>query len=210
MRPIVSPYQWRLVSGSREQWQIMVSVTMIGLARSSWRAIRSWVQAGRFHKPGYRDRSGRATSALSVGGVVLPRPSQESSAVMAIVTIPRHDVAPEGVSRALRLGPGTRYHVPPESQATYAVGVPSPGDPDAIVVGIGSGRLWRTKVHVSRRGGQTDIQVASTPAVPLIWPVNRLSITRKVHRVLRRALGLGGPASHHETDTLGNADGHSC
>ena len=120
---------------------------------------------------------------------------------MATITIPRADVTPEEVSRALRSGLGTRYHVLPGTEATYAFGAPHPGEPDAIVVGIGSGRLWRTQVRVSRSGGQTHIQVASAPAMPLTWLVNTLGITRKVHRVLKEAPGLRGPAAGRETGT---------
>lgn len=120
---------------------------------------------------------------------------------MATITIPRADITPEEVSRALRAGLGTRYHVLPGTEAAYAYGAPRPGEPDAIMVGIGSGRLWRTQVRVSRGGDQTHIKVASAPATPLIWLINTLSITRKVRRAIQEAPGLGGPAASRETDT---------
>jgi hypothetical protein len=120
---------------------------------------------------------------------------------MATITIPRADVTPEEVSLALRSGLGSWYHVLPGTEATYAFGAPHPGEPDAILVGIGSGRLWRTQVRIARGGGQSHIQVASAPGMPLTWLINTLGITRKVYRVLRGAPGLGGPAASHETDT---------
>jgi hypothetical protein len=54
---------------------------------------------------------------------------------------------------------------------------------------------------VSRSGGQTHIQVASAPAMPVTWLINTLGIICKVHRVLKEAPGLGGPAAGAETDT---------
>ena len=120
---------------------------------------------------------------------------------MATITIPRGDVTPDEVSRALRAGLGTRYHVLPGTQAAYVFGAPRPDEPDAIVVGIGSSRLWRTQVHISRGGSQTHIQVATAPAMPLTWLINTLGITRKVRCVLQEAPGLGGPAAGRESDT---------
>ena len=69
---------------------------------------------------------------------------------MATITVPRADVTPEEVSRALRVGLGPRYHVLPGVQAAYPFGTLRPDQPDAIVVGTGSGRLWRTQVRIDR------------------------------------------------------------
>lgn len=60
---------------------------------------------------------------------------------MATITVRRSDVAPEEVSRALRAGLGPRNHVLPGMQAAYAFGTLRPDQPDAVVVGTGSGRL---------------------------------------------------------------------
>jgi hypothetical protein len=120
---------------------------------------------------------------------------------MATITVPRTDVTPGQVSQALRGGLGPRYHVLPGTQASYLFAAPRPDQPDAIVVGTGSDRLWRTQVRIDRRGGQTHIQVASPSRLPLIWLINTLAITRTVGRVLREAPGLGRPAAGHETDT---------
>lgn len=120
---------------------------------------------------------------------------------MATITIPRADLAPEKVIRALRAGLGTRYHVLPGTQVSNALGRPHADEPDAIVVGIGSSRLWRTQVRIGRSGGQTQIQVATPPGLPLNWLINTIWITRKVRRVLLAAPGLGRPAAGRETDT---------
>lgn len=118
---------------------------------------------------------------------------------MTTITIARGDVAPEEVIQALRAGLGGRYHVLPETQASHPLRTPRPDEPDAIVVGIGSSRLWCTQVRIGRRGGQTQIRVAGPPRPPLIWLINALSITRKVHRVLQGAPGLGRSATGRET-----------
>jgi hypothetical protein len=124
-----------------------------------------------------------------------PQSIQERQASMASITIARGDVAPEEVIQALRAGLGARYHVLPETQASHTLRTPRPDEPAAIVVGIGSSRLWCTKVRIGHRGDQTQIQVAGPPRPPLIWLINALSITRKVHRVLQGAAGLGRPAA---------------
>jgi hypothetical protein len=59
-------------------------------------------------------------------------------------------------------------------------------------------------VRVTRGGGQTHIQVASAPAMPPSWLINTFGITRKVHRVLRKAPGLGARAAGRQTDTSAN------
>jgi hypothetical protein len=88
----------------------------------------------------------------------------------------------------------------PGTQAAYPFAAHRPGQPDAIIVGTGSDRLWRTQVRINRRGGQTHIKVvASPPGLPVIWLINTLGITRKAGRVLRIAPGLGRPAARHET-----------
>lgn len=119
---------------------------------------------------------------------------------MTAIIVPRADLTPGEVTRALRAGLGPRYHVLPRTQAVSPFGAPGPDQPDVIVVGTGSDRLWRTQVRIDRRGGQTHIRV--TPAgLTLIWLINMLGISRKAGRVLRNAPGLGRPAAGHETGT---------
>jgi hypothetical protein len=122
---------------------------------------------------------------------------------MATITVPRSDVTPEEVNRALRAGLGPRYHVLPGMDAAFMFGAPRPDQPDAIVVGTGSDRLWRAQVRIDRRGGQTHIRVTS-PGLTLIRLVNMLGITRKVGRVLRNAPGFGRPAAGHQAGTAVN------
>jgi hypothetical protein len=60
---------------------------------------------------------------------------------MTAITIPKPDVTPGEVTRALRAGLGPRYHVLPGTQAAYPFAAHHPGQPDTILVGAGSGRL---------------------------------------------------------------------
>jgi hypothetical protein len=98
---------------------------------------------------------------------------------MATITVPRGDVTPDQVIRALRAGLRPPYHVLPGMDAAFMFGAPRPDQPDTIVVGIGSDRLWRTQVRIDRRGSQTHIRV-TPPGLPLIWLINTLGITREV------------------------------
>ena len=115
---------------------------------------------------------------------------------------PRADVTLGEVARALRAGPWVRYHVRPGMQATSLFGAPGPDQPDAIVAGTGSGRLWRTQVRIDRRSNHTHIRV-TPPGLTLIWLINMLGITRKAGRVLRDAPGLGRPADHETGTAVG-------
>jgi hypothetical protein len=122
---------------------------------------------------------------------------------MATITVPRGDVTPDQVIQALRAALPPRYHVLPGMDVAFMFGAPRPDQPDAIVVGTGSDRVWRTQVRIDRHGSQTHIRV-TPPGPALIWLINTLGISRKVGRALRNAPGLGRPAAGHETGTAVN------
>jgi len=122
---------------------------------------------------------------------------------MTTITVARADVTPEEVIGTLRAGLGPRYHVLPGMRAASPFAAPRPDQPDAIVVGTGSDRLWRAQVTIDRRGAHTHIQVSNAPGLPLVWLIDMLSITRKVRRVLLAAPGLAGPAAGHEAGSAG-------
>jgi hypothetical protein len=105
---------------------------------------------------------------------------------MFTVTIPRPDVTTEQVSQALRQGLGARYNVLPGMQVSLnPVGSPRPDDPEVIVVGIGSARLFHAQVTISRESGNTTLHVTPGGAMPTMRLVNRLFVARKVHAVLK-------------------------
>jgi hypothetical protein len=104
---------------------------------------------------------------------------------MPTITVARGDIASEEVIEALRAGLGGRYHVLPEERAAHLFGTPRAGEPEAIVVGIGSGRVWCTEVRMGHRGDVTEIRVAGPPRPPVIWLINALLVTRRVYRVLQ-------------------------
>jgi hypothetical protein len=117
---------------------------------------------------------------------------QEGS-VMSTVTVPRADITSQEVSEALRTR--SRASVPHTAgmKAIWGLRESRPDDPDSIVVGTGSNRVWKTQVRIDRQGGVTHIRVNSTgPSV--LWLANSLGITRKVHHVLAAAPGLGAAA----------------
>ena len=109
---------------------------------------------------------------------------------MPTVIVPRPDVTSDEVSAALSEGLGSRYHVLSGTKAaTLSWTEPEEGEPDDIVVGTGSARLWRAQVRIDRRAGQTRIRV--TPAGLFgVRLVNTFGIARKARRALLAA-GLG-------------------
>jgi hypothetical protein len=133
---------------------------------------------------GYRLLASRCTEHLR--GLAGPK----GAVFMPTITVARGDVASEEVIEALRAGLGGRYQVLPEERASHLFGTPRAGEPGAIVVGLGSGRVWCTEVRIGHGGGVTRIQVAGPPRPPLMWLVNAFLVTRRVHRVLQ-----GLPAS---------------
>jgi len=113
---------------------------------------------------------------------------------MSTITIPRADVTSDEVSAALSEGLGPRYEVQPGMKAPLlGWGEPEEGQPDDIVVGSGTGPVWRTQVRIDRQAGQTRIRVAPTG---LVWIrlINTFGVARKVRRALLAAPDLG-PAS---------------
>lgn len=110
---------------------------------------------------------------------------------MSTITVPRPDVTSDEVTGALTKGLGPRYHVLPGMKAApLSWGEPEEGQPEDIMVGLGSARVWRAQVRIDRGDAQTRIRVA--PA-GLIWVrlVNTFLIARKVRRALLTAPGLG-------------------
>jgi len=67
---------------------------------------------------------------------------------MATITVPRADVTPEEVSRALCAGLGPRYGMLPGMQASYAFGTLRLDQPDAIVVGTTWAGFLRSQADV--------------------------------------------------------------
>jgi len=114
---------------------------------------------------------------------------------MSTITVQRSDVTSEEVAEALRQGLGPRYHVLPGTKINAnPVTSPEPDQPDTILVGTGSNRVFRAEVAISRDSGQTLIHV-NPGGLPGSWPggvklVNRLWIARKAHQVLQAASGL--------------------
>jgi hypothetical protein len=114
---------------------------------------------------------------------------------MATVTIARSDVTSEEVADALRRGLGPRYHVVPGMRITANSDTnPGQDQPDTILVGIGSNRVFRAEVVIARLPGQALIEVRPG-GLPGTWPgglklVNRFGVARKAHHVLRAAPGL--------------------
>jgi hypothetical protein len=114
---------------------------------------------------------------------------------MQKITIPRTDLTSEEVANALRQGLGPRYHVlaglginaDPDNNAVL-------DQPDSVLVGTGSNRVFRAEVAISRPSGQTVIDV-SPGGLPGSWPgglklINRVLIARRVYQVLETATGL--------------------
>jgi hypothetical protein len=110
---------------------------------------------------------------------------------MPTITVPRPDVTTEQVSEVLRQGLGPRYNVLPGKGMNWnPVGNPRADHPDKIVVGIGSTRLFRAEVAITRHPGQTDLHVIAGGISLLTRLPNRLWIAEKASRVLQAAPSL--------------------
>jgi len=109
---------------------------------------------------------------------------------MSTVTIPRADVTSDEVSAALSEGLGPRYDVQPGMRAPWqAWGEPEESQPDDIVVGASTSRVWRAQVRIDRQAGRTRIRVTPT-GLAGIRLVNTIWIARKVRRALLAAPDL--------------------
>lgn len=110
---------------------------------------------------------------------------------MPTITVPRPDVTTEEVSDALRQGLGPRYKVLPGKGMNWnPAGGPRADQPDTVVVGTGSTRLFRAEVKLSRHSGQTGLHVIAGGISLPVRLTNRLWIADKVVRVLQAAPSL--------------------
>jgi hypothetical protein len=110
---------------------------------------------------------------------------------MYTVTVPRPDVTTDQVTDVLRRGLAARYNV----RAAMAVslkpgGSPHPADSDTIVIDTGSGRLFHAQVRLAHEPARTTLHVTPGGAVPTLRLINRLSVARQVHHVLKAAPSL--------------------
>ena len=107
---------------------------------------------------------------------------------MPALTVPRPDVTAEEIGEALRQELGPRYIVLPGKGMNWnPAGGPRPDEPSKIVVGIGSARLFRAEVTMTRRSGHTSLHViAGGISLPLRL-ANQLWIAQKVRHALRAA-----------------------
>src|ERR1035441_3191851 len=97
---------------------------------------------------------------------------------MPTITVPRPDGAHGEVSEARRQGLGPRYNVLPGKGMNWnPVGNPRADQPDKVVVGTGSTRLFRAEGSISRASRRTGLP-------------NRLWAAEKVRRVLQAAPSL--------------------
>jgi|SRR5665213_1889898 len=111
------------------------------------------------------------------------------------ITILRPNLTSEQVASALSQGLGPRYHVL-GGRGIDVDPVPHPGldSSDTILVGTRSNRVFRAEVTISRRPGQSVIDVRPG-GLPGTWPggiklINRLWIARRAHKVLEAAADL--------------------
>ena len=108
---------------------------------------------------------------------------------MPTITIPQPGVTNDEITRALRAGLGSRYNVLPGMRtARRPMAGPEPAQPDTILVGTGSNRLFKAQLTISRNAsGRTDVRISPGG---LGWEtiVNSLRIVPKVRRVLSDAL----------------------
>lgn len=112
---------------------------------------------------------------------------------MYTITIPRNDLTAEEVVQALRNGLGPTYNVLPGMRQTRApFSEPVPGSRDTIVVGIGSNRVQRAQVSITRKAGQSEIRISPGGLISDLV-LNTLGIARKTHRVLSDARELREP-----------------
>ncbi|MGH2873264.1 MAG: hypothetical protein ACRDL5_12480 [Solirubrobacteraceae bacterium] len=104
---------------------------------------------------------------------------------MFTTTVSRTDLSVEEVAEALRRGLGSEYHVLEGAAVNLnPVGRPRSGQPNEIVVGRGSNRLFRAQVSVSRRDEDTTLHVRAGGLTLVPWLINRLWVARCVRRVL--------------------------
>ena len=109
---------------------------------------------------------------------------------MSAITVIGADLTSEKVSKALRNGLGSRYNVLPGTRmAQSSRGKPHPDQPDAILVGTGSNRIWRAEVEITRHAQQTSFNVSSG-GISWIRLANNHGIARKIGKVLTQL----GPA----------------
>jgi hypothetical protein len=115
--------------------------------------------------------------------------TSEEGAAMPTIAIPRPGVTNEEITRALRAGLGSRYNVLPGMRtARKPMAGPEPAQPDAILVGTGSNRLFKAQLTISRHApGHTDVRISPGG---LGWEtiVNSLRIVPKIRRVLSEQL----------------------
>lgn len=108
---------------------------------------------------------------------------------MPTITIPRAGVTSEEITKALQAGLGSRYNVLPGMRtARKPLAGPEPAEPDTILVGTGSNRLFKAQLTISRHTmGHTDVRISPGG---LGWEtiVSSFGIVRKVRRVLSDAL----------------------
>jgi hypothetical protein len=101
---------------------------------------------------------------------------------MSMITVSRPDVTREEVIKVLRGGLGARYHVLPGKTTTGA------DDPDALVVGTGTDRVFRARLRLTHHDTRTEIRVHPSGVVA-IRVLNTVGIARKVRRALIDELG---------------------
>jgi hypothetical protein len=106
------------------------------------------------------------------------------------IVVPRDDVTPEEVAKALRDGLGPRYNVVPGLRMSRnPLGNPRPAHLETILVGTGSNRLVRAQVTVSQGAGKSRIRI-DPGGVSSELVLNALGIARKIRRVLADAPSL--------------------
>ena len=108
---------------------------------------------------------------------------------MSTLTINRSDLTGQELADLLRsrLGPG--YNVLPGLRTSRKpLAKPRPASPDTVTVGRGSNRLFSAHVTITRRAGQTELDI-----VPggLGWEtaVNSIRLVRKIRRLLSETPG---------------------
>jgi hypothetical protein len=101
---------------------------------------------------------------------------------MPIITVPG-EVSSEEIATALTSRLGPRYRVQEGKGVSWGFGMAHDADDDNIVVSVGSGRLWRTQVSISRDADRTVIQIEPPRPVQLRL-INTVGIARKVRQAL--------------------------
>jgi hypothetical protein len=118
---------------------------------------------------------------------------------MFTIAIQRDDVTSNDVCQALRDGLSAHCHVLPGMRMSRTpLGRPHPDDPDTILVGIGSDRVFRAQVTLTHRAGRSWVRIdpGGLTAVPVL--VNSLGIARQIRRILSAAPSL------HRSDQPGS------